>query len=109
VRPRAEWLRTEAEAIRSPENDSKRIRVLLKGPPYQEVQTLSNRHLKIPADGMLELSAEDAESLVEQGWPKLGELPEYELPGYEDEYNEAQSEPHGPKITHALGSNGIRR
>ena len=55
-------------------------------------------------DGTLELSAKDAESLIEQGWPKLGELPEDEPPGYEDGYTGEQSEPHGPKITHVLGS-----
>jgi hypothetical protein len=94
---------TEAEAIRSPEIDRKRMRVLLRAPPDMQVQTFSNRHLKVPADGMLELSAEDAESLVEQGWPKLGELPDYELPGYEDGHTD-ENEPWNPKLKYAIGS-----
>jgi hypothetical protein len=53
---------------------------------------------------MIELSAEDAESLIEQGWPKLAELPEYELPGYEDGYTEEQTEPPFPKRKYAIGS-----
>ena len=52
---------------------------------------------------MLELSAEDAESLVEQGWPKLGELPDYELPGYEDGHTD-ENEPWNPKLKYAIGS-----
>jgi hypothetical protein len=55
-----EWLRMEAEAIRGPQKVRKRVRVLLKGPPYMQVQTLSNRHLEVSPDGTIELSAEDA-------------------------------------------------
>ncbi len=39
-----------------------------------------------------------------RGLAQLGELPEYELPGYEDEYIEEQNEPQGPKFTYTLGS-----
>ena len=99
-----EWLRMEAEAIRNPENDRKRIRVLLKGPPYQQVQTFSNRRLEVSPDGMIELSAEDADPLIHFGWTKLAELPEYELPGYEDGYTEEQNEPPLPKRKYAIGS-----
>jgi hypothetical protein len=82
----------------------KRVRVLLKGPPYMQVQTFSNLRLEVAPDGMLELSAKDAESLIKQGWPKLGELPEDELPGYEDGYTEEQNEPWNPKLKYAIGS-----
>jgi hypothetical protein len=99
-----EWLRTEAEAIRSPESDRKCIRVLVKGSPYQQVQTFSNRRLEVAPDGTLELSAEDAEPLISAGWTKLAELPEYELPGYEDGYTEEQNEPPFPKLKYAIGS-----
>src|SRR5690349_23773346 len=99
-----EWLRMEAEAIQNPGKDRKRIRVLLKRPPYQQVQTFSNRRLEVSPDGTIELSADDAESLIEQGWPKLGELPDYALPGYEDGYTEAQNEPPFPQPEHAMGS-----
>jgi hypothetical protein len=94
----------EAEAIRGPQKVSKRMRILLKGTPYMQVQTFSNRRLEVSPDGTIELSAEDAEPLISVGWTKLAELPEDELPGYEDGYTEEQSEPRGPKITHALGS-----
>ena len=93
-----------AEAIRNPENDHKLIRVLLKGPPYQQVQTFSNRRLEVSPDGMIELSAEDAGPLIHVGWTKLAELPEYELPGYEDGYTEEQNEPPFPKRKYAIGS-----
>jgi hypothetical protein len=48
-------------AIRGPQKVRKCMRVLLK-----EVQTFSNLRLAVASDGMLELPAEDAESLVEQ-------------------------------------------
>ena len=99
-----EWLRMEAEAIQDPGKDRKRIRVLLKGPPGQQLQTFSNRRLEVSPDGTIELSADDAESLIEQGWPKLGELHDYALPEYEDGYTEAQSEPPFPQPEHAMGS-----
>jgi hypothetical protein len=98
-----EWLRMEAEAIRGPQKVRKGVRVLLKGPPYMQVQTFSNRRLEVAPDGMLELSAKDAESLIKQGWPKLGELPEDELPGYRDGYTE-ENEPWNPKLKYAIGS-----
>ena len=53
----------EAEAIRNPQKDRKRVPVLLKGPPGIPVRTFSNRQLKIPDNGMLELSTEDADEI----------------------------------------------
>ena len=95
-------------ASRNPENDRKRIRVLLKGPPYQQVQTFSGQRLEVSPDGMIELSAEDADPLIHFGWTKLAELPEYELPGYEDGYTEEQNEPPLPKRKIHDGSVEIR-
>jgi hypothetical protein len=46
---------------------------------------------------MLEVSAYDAKSLIEQGWPNLGELIDDELPEYE------QSKPEPPKTNWARG------
>jgi hypothetical protein len=37
------------------------------------VQTLSRRHLNVASDGTLELSADDAEPFIRNGWRKLGE------------------------------------
>ena len=99
-----EWLRMEAEAIRGPQKVRKRVRVLLKGPPYMQVQTFSNRRLEVSPDGTIELSAEDAAPLIRVGWTKLAELPEDELPGYEDGYTEEQNEPWNPKRKYAIGS-----
>src|SRR5436309_12851522 len=81
------------------ENDRTRNRVLLKGQPGMRLQTFSNRHLAVPSDGMVELSAEDADPLIRQGWTKIAELPEDELPGCPDEYLEQRDEPQGPKST----------
>jgi hypothetical protein len=94
----------EAEAIRNPGKDPERHRVLLKGPPYMQVQTFSNRHLEVAWDGTIELSAEDAAPLIRVGWTKLAELPEDELPGYEDGYTEEQNEPPIPKLKYTIGS-----
>ena len=99
-----EWVRMEAERIRGPEKVRKRMRVLLKGPPYMQVQTFSNRHLEVAWDGTLELSAEDAEPLIRAGWTKLAELPEDELPGYEEGYTEEQNEALNPKLRYPIGS-----
>jgi predicted phage terminase large subunit-like protein len=98
-----EWLRMEAEAIRGPQKVRKRVRVLLKGPPYMQVQTFSNRRLEVSPDGTIELSAEDAASLIRVGWTKLAELPEDELPGYQDGYTD-ENEPWNPKLKYAIGS-----
>ena len=68
------------------------------------LQTFSNRHLAVPSDGMVELSAEDADPLIRQGWTKIAELPEDELPGCPDEYLEQGGEPQGPKVNYAVGS-----
>jgi hypothetical protein len=38
------------------------------------------------------------------GWTKLAELPDYELPGYEDGYTEEQNEPPFPQLKYAVGS-----
>jgi hypothetical protein len=67
-----------------------------------DVQTLSNRHLKVPWDGMLELSAEDAEPLIRAGWPKLGDLIDDEP--FADKQIENRDTPEGLKITYAFGS-----
>ena len=98
-----EWLRMEAEAIRGPQKVRKRVRVLLKGPPYMQVQTFSNRRLEVSPDGTIELSAEDAAPLIRVGWTKLAELPEDELPGYQDGYTD-ENEPWNPKLEYAIGS-----
>ena len=94
----------EAERVRGPQNDRKRVRVLFQAAPGMELQTFSNRRLKVPEDGMIELSAEDAHPLIWSGWTKLAELPNYELPGYDHNYIYERSEPEGPKRVHAVGS-----
>jgi hypothetical protein len=68
-----------------------------------QVQTFSNRRLEVSPDGTIELSAEDAASLIRVGWTKLAELPEDELPGYQDGYTE-ENEPWNPKLKYAIGS-----
>jgi predicted phage terminase large subunit-like protein len=68
-----EWARTEAERLTNPEKDRERHRVLLEGPLGMSVQTRSGRHLNVAWDGTIELSADDAEVFIRDGWPKLGE------------------------------------
>jgi predicted phage terminase large subunit-like protein len=96
-----EFARMQAERYRNPENPE-RFRVLLEGPIGTSVQTLSGRHVNVASDGTLELSADDAQSLIRAGWRKLGEWIEDEP--IEDEQIEKQSKPEDPKVTYAVGS-----
>jgi hypothetical protein len=50
------------------------IHVRLKAPPrIGAVQTLSGRHITIGEDRIVEMSAEDANCLIPDGWIKLAE------------------------------------
>jgi predicted phage terminase large subunit-like protein len=94
-----DWLREAAEAVerrRNPDKDRERHRVLLKGPAFMSVQTWSGRHLKPASDGTLEVSADDAKSLIAQGWQKLKEWTVDEIP------KRGQTKP--PKTNWAIGS-----
>ena len=67
------------------------------------VQTLSGRRLNVAWDGMLELSAKDAEPLIRKRWVKLGEgIIDPDL--YEREQITQTDEPGGPKTVYAKGS-----
>jgi hypothetical protein len=66
------------------------------------VQTFSGRHIILPPDRTVEVSAEDAESLIRAGWTKLGEWIE-DKPAEYEHINEPNT-PEGPKITYAVGS-----
>jgi predicted phage terminase large subunit-like protein len=66
------------------------------------VQTLSGRHIIIGPDRTVEVSAEDAESLIGAGWTKLGEWIEDEPAEYE--HIKEPNAPEGPQITYAVGS-----
>jgi hypothetical protein len=57
----------------------------------------------VSPDGTIELSAEDAAPFIRVAWTKLAELPEDELPGYEDGYTD-ENEPWNPKLKYAIGS-----
>jgi hypothetical protein len=91
----------QAERYRNPENPE-RHRVLLEGPIGTSVQTFSGRDVNVASDGTLELSDDDAQSLIRAGWRKLGEWIEDEP--IEDEEIEEQSKPEGFKVTYAVGS-----
>ena len=82
-----------------PEKDHERHRVLLKGTPGASVQTFSGQHLIVAWDGTLELSADDAEAYIRDGWVKLGEWVEDEPPE-----GEQIAEQNKPKVTYAPGS-----
>jgi hypothetical protein len=60
------------------------------------------RHIPIGPDGTVEMSADDAQSLIRAGWTKLGEWIEDE-PAEHQHINEPNT-PEGPKITYAVGS-----
>jgi hypothetical protein len=42
------------------------------------VQTFSGKQLTVPEDGTIEMSAEDAEYYIRDGWTKLAEAPSVE-------------------------------
>jgi predicted phage terminase large subunit-like protein len=96
-----EFMRMQAERYQKPENPE-RHRVLLEGPIGMSVQTFSGRHLNVASDGTLELSADDAQPLIRDGWRKLGEWVDDEPP--EGEQIAQHNKPSGPKVTHARGS-----
>ena len=96
-----EWARRQAERYRNPDNPE-RFRVLLEGPIGASVQTFSGRDVNVASDGTLELSADDAQSLISAGWRKLGEWIEDDP--IEDEPIEEQNKPEGRKVVYAVGS-----
>jgi hypothetical protein len=63
---------------------------------------LSGRHIIIGPDRTVEVSAEDAESLIGAGWTKLEAWSDDEPAEYE-QINEPNA-PEGPQITYAVGS-----
>jgi predicted phage terminase large subunit-like protein len=61
------------ERLRKPENPE-RFRVRLQAPPgLGAVQTFSGRHINVGLDGTIEMSAEDAQFYIRDGWTKLAE------------------------------------
>jgi hypothetical protein len=65
-----EHTRRQAEKLKPP----KPVYVRLKAPPgIGAVQTLSNRHITIAEDRIVEMSAEDANCLIPAGWTLLTE------------------------------------
>jgi predicted phage terminase large subunit-like protein len=97
-----ELMRMQAERCRNPQKERERHRVLLEGPIGTSVQTLSGRHVNVAADGTLELSADDAQSLIRAGWRKLGEWIEDQT--VEDEQIKKQNKPEGLNVIYAMGS-----
>ena len=68
-----EFTRMQAERLRKPLN-LERYRVRLQAPcGIGSVQTFSGRHINVDPDGTIEMSADDAQSLIRAGWTKLAE------------------------------------
>jgi predicted phage terminase large subunit-like protein len=62
-----------AESRQNPENPE-RHRVRLQAPSGMgSVQTFSGRHINVSPDGTIEMSADDAQYLIREGWTKLAE------------------------------------
>ena len=69
-----ELTRRRAEQLTRPDRDAERFRVRLRVPPgIGSVQTFSGRHINVGPDGTVEMSAEDAQYLIRDGWTKLAE------------------------------------
>jgi len=98
-----ECTRRRAQEIAQQPEDRERHRVLLEGPVGQSVQTFSGRHLEVAWDGTLELSADDAASLIRAGWRKLGEcIIDPNL--HDGEPITETDKAEGPKVNYAKGS-----
>jgi predicted phage terminase large subunit-like protein len=68
-----EFMRMQAERLRNPLN-LERYRVRLQAPRgIGAVQTFSGRHIDVGPDGTIEMSADDAQLLICDGWTKLAE------------------------------------
>ena len=68
-----EYYRMRAERRQNPENPE-RYRVRLQAPSGMgSVQTFSGRHINVSPDGTIEMSADDAQYLIREGWTKLAE------------------------------------
>jgi predicted phage terminase large subunit-like protein len=68
-----EFMRMQAECLRNPLN-LERYRVRLQAPHgIGSVQTFSGRRTDVGPDGTIEMSAEDAQYLIRDGWTKLAE------------------------------------
>jgi len=71
-----ELMRMQAERARNRARDQnpERFRVRLRAPPaIGSVQTFSGRHINVGLDGTIEMSAEDAQYYIRDGWAKLAE------------------------------------
>jgi len=68
-----EFTRRMAEKLKHPE-PLEQIYVRLKAPAgIGSVQTFSGQHLNVNEDGTVEMSADDAQYLIADGWTKLAE------------------------------------
>ena len=71
-----ELMRMQAERARNRVRDQnpERFRVRLQAlPGIGSVQTFSGRHINVGLDGTIEMSAEDAQYYIRDGWAKLAE------------------------------------
>jgi predicted phage terminase large subunit-like protein len=98
-----EWARMAAERLANQGKDRERHRVLLEGRFGRSVQTMSGRHLQVASDGTLELSADDAQPLIRDGWRKLGEAIVDPDPSDSEQITEPDK-PTGSKVEYAKGS-----
>ena len=68
-----EFMRMQAARSTNRENPE-RFRVRLRAPSgLGSVQTFSGRHINVGLDGTIEMSADDAQYFIRDGWTKLAE------------------------------------
>ena len=68
------WCITIATSVTPRDQNPERFRVRLRAPPgIGSVQTFSGRHINVGLDGTIEMSAEDAQYYIRDGWAKLAE------------------------------------
>ena len=67
-------MQAERSRDRARDHNRERFRVRLRAPlGICSVQTFSGRHINVGVDGTIEMSAEDAQYFIRDGWTKLAE------------------------------------
>jgi predicted phage terminase large subunit-like protein len=97
-----ECMRMQMQAQQNAGNPERHRVCLRAAGDVASVQTLSGRHIIIGPDRTVEMSAEDAESLIRAGWTKLGAWIDDEPAEY-DQINNPNA-PEGPQINYAVDS-----
>jgi hypothetical protein len=96
-----ELVQMQAARLRNRDNPEC-CRVRLQAPAgIGAVQTFSGQHINVAPDGTIEMSGEDAQYYVQDGWTRLAE---WTIDAPLEGETHVRDEPEPPKVTYAKGS-----